>query len=169
MFPSNVFILLVMRNYLYSPKDLKPQKGFPDTSGLLDILKHVRKVPVPRACRCVEKPEAPPAATPRHQDEWVHGSGNNRKMLRIDTTVCRSRSKSPKNQKLSNMIAGSNMTSGDASEKKKKRKNDDPVIFWEREESEEPASPCSETPFILSPPAAGCRRGVEKSKTKVSR
>lgn len=169
MLSSTLIDHLFKRNFSYLPKDLKPQRGLPDTSGILDILRHVRKVPVPLACRSVKaKPEEPSPSTHHHEAEWGRKSSSNRKMLKVDTTVCRSRSKSPKDQKLSNMIAGSNMTAGDTPGDKKKRKNGGRVIFLEREDSEEPASPCSETPFILPPASTACKRGVPRPKTKVS-
>ncbi|XP_050717282.1 uncharacterized protein LOC126999010 isoform X1 [Eriocheir sinensis] len=149
-------------------QDIKLQKGFPDTSGILAILRHIRKVPVPAPCRCIDpKPKEEPFATTHHQeDKRIHDSDNNLKVLRVDTAGCRSRSKSPKNQRLSNMIAGSSMTSRDASKENKKHKIGGSTIFLEREDSEEPSSPCSETPFILPTPAGVCRRGPATPRTK---
>lgn len=159
------------RNFLYPFKDIKLKKGFPDTSGILDILRHIRKVPVPAPCRCIDaEPKEELLATTHHkEDRRIHDSDNNLKVLRVDTAGCRSRSKSPKNQRLSNMIVGGSMTSRDASKENKKHKIGGSTIFLEREDSEEPGSPCSETPFILPKPAAVCRRGPAAPRTKVSR
>ncbi|KAK8388659.1 hypothetical protein O3P69_020560 [Scylla paramamosain] len=82
-------------------QDLKPRKGTPDTSGIIGILKHVRKIPVPRSSRLEYfKPKKDPhPQSPPQEDTNVLEGTNGSKALNVDTMVCRSRSKSPKNQK----------------------------------------------------------------------
>lgn len=155
--------------FLYSLKDLKLQKGFSDTSGILDILKHIRKIPVPPSYRCADAKAKEEPATNTHQQEEEKAQGSDKKFkgLRVKTAACRSRSKSPKNQKLSNMIVGSNMTARNVV-KNTKQKNSSSTIFSEREDHEEPGTPCSETPFILTTPEVEWKRRPASPWTEVS-
>ena len=132
---------MLLSGFSFSTKDVKPRKGTPDTSGIAGVIKHIRKIPVPRSSRWEYfKPKKDPQPQNILQEDTKCS-----KTLCIDTTVCRSRSKSPKNQKLFNMISGGNLNSKYTGRDKKESS---PVIFLEDENSTDPSSPSSEMPFI---------------------
>ncbi|KAG0729540.1 Interleukin-1 receptor accessory protein-like 1-A [Chionoecetes opilio] len=104
------------------------------------------------SCSCVDsKPKEDLSHDdPPKKETQFHDPKNSLKTLSVtDAMGCRSRSKSPMNLRLSNMITGSSMDCRDTTKDKKEPKSPGKVIFLERQDSEDPGSPCSETPFIL--------------------
>lgn len=151
-------------------KDLKTT-DISDTSGIMGILKLVRKINIPYCCSWHEDEPSQEVSSKTHEttDEDVsnttelsRSTGNSKTKLMIPgdkTSTIRSRSRSPKNQRLSNMLTGNNVAS-----KVIKTGVGGPVIYTEDVHGmQEPGSPCSITPFIL--PSRGSARTASNNTT----
>lgn len=138
-----------------------------ETAVFLKTLKPIAMLKVPKACRQQED------ITAMDEDEEPRKNlsngffgdhlGENTSVLMTESSL----SPSPKNQRLSNMIAGSNNTSRetlneghDYRKEEQKKEVAPPVIYVEDiDGAKEPGSPCSVTPFILPT----CKNRVQDS------
>nr|XP_045609133.1 single Ig IL-1-related receptor-like isoform X3 [Procambarus clarkii] len=134
------------------------QANSPEKNTLIGILKVVRKVRVPVVCGWQpadgEESRLDDAVAIRLEGKDPH------RELKLDipeNKVEVTWSNSPKSQRLSNMITGSNAASREDLEADKDKKTEvgGTVIYTEGDFGlQDPGSPCSVTPFILAP----CRR-----------
>lgn len=138
---------------------------------MLEILKVVRKVRVPEGYgwHLADEPQG-----------QLPGSGiklknmdTNQPQLKLTIPEIKLEtawSNSPKNQRLSNMITGSNTASRedlDVDHKDQKTNVEGPTVFTEEEQwMQDPGSPCSITPFILPPSC--CRSPPKSNQSSVS-
>ncbi|XP_064094559.1 X-linked interleukin-1 receptor accessory protein-like 2 isoform X2 [Macrobrachium nipponense] len=129
-----------------------------ETAVFLKTLKPIAMLKVPKACRLQEKDI--PAMDEDEEPRKNLGNGFFGDHLGENTSVLMTESSlspSPKHQRLSNMITGSNNTSRetlneghDCRKEEQKKVVVPPVIYLEDIDcAKEPGSPCSVTPFIL--------------------
>lgn len=142
-------------------KEPRIEEGIPDTSGILKILSLVKKIRVPLSCGWREDEfiqDPPPSKSLKKAKKVTIKATQSTK--RLDSSLVapgggdrtfRSRSRSPKSQRVSNMISAINAVSRENLDtaKNKKKKPGDPVTFTEEEfELLDQGSPCSVTSFI---------------------
>lgn len=134
-------------------QDPRTDGGVPDTSGILRILSLVTKIRVPFSCGWQgdgplqdPPPKSPKKTTIKATQITTRRPGSKLIVPGGGDRPIRSRSKSPKNQKLSVKISASTAASREGLEANKLKKTEvgGPINFKE----EELRSPCSITPFI---------------------
>ncbi|XP_042236130.1 X-linked interleukin-1 receptor accessory protein-like 2 [Homarus americanus] len=153
--PARILALLL--------QEVSVQGGPPTNNSWLGILKVVVKVRVPSVCgwQLVEEQEN------QLDEEYFKLERKNTNPSEMKLTIPEIKietawSSSPKSQRLSNMITGSNAASREDLEddKDKKIETRDPVIYSEEYGMQDPGSPCSITPFILPSCNKDTRQGM---------
>lgn len=163
-------------------QDIRQFPKQPENSKARSILKTLRKIDVPLCLRLVE--DAAPAVEPVTEEPPSCIANRNLNIPDRIPPALRSRSRSPKNQRLANMILGSNNTSREKRERKSNRqkkeienaelglkkelgkrkegstnsKKEGPVVFTENDDLQELGSPCAVTPFLFPNRARPRRR-----------
>ncbi|XP_037780803.1 uncharacterized protein LOC119577163 [Penaeus monodon] len=124
-----------------------------NAKDILRILKVVKTLTVPSACGLHDDAEIPPEVlATKPQDENKNDPPAPLQLTIPEVRVEGDWSGSPKRQRLSNMILGSNNSSRENLDEEKADKqvsNGGPVIYDQDDGLEDPGSPCSVTPFIL--------------------
>lgn len=162
---------------IYSFQNIRQIPKQPENNKAMTILKTIRKIEVPLCLRLLEDDAPAPAPAVEPITEEPPKPIENKNLSLPDRThpALRSRSKSPKNRRLANMILGSNNTSKEKGESKRAKeknerekaelglkremgekmeergssKKDEPIIFTENDDLQELGSPCSVTPFLF--------------------
>nr|XP_027227744.1 interleukin-1 receptor accessory protein-like 1-B isoform X2 [Penaeus vannamei] len=163
-------------------QDIRQVPKQPENNKARSILKTLRKIDVPLCLRLLE--DAAPADEPITEEPPRCIENRNLSLPDRTHPALRSRSKSPKNRRLANMILGSNNTSREKRERKSDRqkkgmenaeaglkkelgkgkdrrnpKKEGPVVFTENEDDlQDLGSPCSVTPFLFPNRARPRRR-----------